>query len=99
MTKDILLQKLKKIEEEGGYGVQKLFEDDYDGACPCFSGEFILDDEHCEVWGRCWRVSDNSQDLHVMMPKEVAKAIKRCLDAQKWYNKYTIIEHSESFLD
>ena len=99
MKKEILLKNLKQIETDGGFGLQAFFESDYEGNCPCFSGKFEVDDKECEVWGKCWRVSENAQDLHILAPSDVAKAIKRCLDKQKWYNKYTLIKHSKPFLN
>lgn len=89
-----LVKDLETIED---YGMQQYWEDDYDGSCPCFSGTKKLDEGIVGVWGRCWRVSDNSQDLHIWgtIPekdiKKIARLVKRSLDAQKWYNKYTII--------
>ena len=98
MYKGMWILQLKEIEDSGGFGVQKLFEDDYEGSCPCFSGKFRVDDQDCEVWGRCWRVSDKGQDLHIFAPKEIGEAIKRCLDKQEWYQEYTIIKHNKTFL-
>ena len=92
MEKKILLEKLKSIEEDGGYGVQELFDKKYEGACPCFSGSINVDGKPFDVWGRCWRTSENLQDLHYFGDKEIAEAVKRCLDAQEWYNPYTLIK-------
>jgi len=98
MKKDVLLRKIEKLRKDGGYGLQELFDKNYDGGCPCFSGEFDVGGKKQEVWGRCWRVSDNTQDLHFFGDIEIGKAIKKCLDAQKWYNKYTLIIHDKPFL-
>ena len=98
MKKENLLKKLKELEDAGGNGVQEIFDKGNSGSCPCFDGRFIVDGKKCEVWGRCWRVSNNIQDLHILAPKEIREAIKRCLDAQEWYNPYTIIEHRKTFL-
>jgi hypothetical protein len=98
MKKELLLKKLQTIENVGGFGVQALLDKEADGGCPCFSAKMKVDGEPFEVWGRCWRVSENVQDLNYYGSKEVAEAIKRCLDAQQWYNPYTLIEHDEPFL-
>ncbi|MFA5395712.1 MAG: hypothetical protein WC346_06805 [Methanogenium sp.] len=99
MKKETLLKKIEKIRKEGGYGLQSLFEKDYDGSCPCFDGKFIVDSKPNEVWGRCWRVSKNAQDLHFFGDIEIGKAIKRCLDTQEWHNEYTLIIHKKPFLE
>lgn len=92
-------EKLQKILENGGWGLQKLFDKDNDGGCPCFSGKFKLGGKICEVQGRCWRVSEKGQDLHIYCHNnEIIKLIKECLDAQEWYQKYTIIKHRKPFL-
>ena len=93
MRTDTFIKKLKEIED---YGMQKFWDDTYDGACPCFSGEKTIDGKKVKVWGRCWRVSDNRQDLIMYaedrkLLKVIAKEVKRALDAQKWYNPYTLI--------
>lgn len=68
---------------------------DADMACPCGGGEVRLPDGDVNFRARCWRVSDNPQDLYVWgdHPKieEWAAKIKENLDAQEWYNPYTII--------
>ena len=99
MKIEALLRKIAKIEENGGWGIQQLFEKDYEGGCPCFGGKFIVDGKVNEVWGRCWRVSDNVQDLNFYGDIKIGKAIKKCLDKQEWYNKYTLIIHKEPFLN
>lgn len=69
--------------------------DDFEGACPC--AEFKLTDDKGTVHAqsRCWRVSDNDQDLYVWgehpEKEKIAKALKKSLDATEWYNPYTII--------
>jgi len=94
MKKKEFINKLKQVSI---YGVQKFFEPDNDGSCPCFQGKVKLDEGTLQVWGRCWRVSKNAQDLHVWgtLPKkdnkEIAEIIKKKLDKQKWYNPYTIM--------
>ena len=98
MKEERLLEKIDKIKKDGGWGIQKLFSKDYGGSCPCFSAKFKVNGEKCEIWGRCWRVSENTQDLHVMMPKNIAHKVKECLDAQHWYSEYTLIFHKKPFL-
>ena len=94
MKIDAFINKLKKLE---GYEVFEFWESDYIGSCPCFRGEKIIDGEQIGVWGRCWRVSDNAQDLYVYgnHPKEILKQVaqktKRALDETEWYSPYTII--------
>lgn len=69
--------------------------DDYDGSCPCADFKFVDDKGTVEAHSRCWRVSDNEQDLYVWgdhpQIKTIAKALKKKLDKTKWYNPYTII--------
>lgn len=68
---------------------------DYEGSCPC--ADFTLKDELGTVYARsrCWRVSNNTQDLYIWgehpQIKEIAEALKHSLDETKWYNPYTII--------
>ena len=96
------IEELKTIDD---WGVQKFFNPEDGGGCPCFNGTKIIDDEVLKVWGRCWRVSDNLQDLHIAGTLEekdlqkIAKIIKRKLDRQKWYNPYTIIYDSMKFME
>lgn len=69
--------------------------DDFEGACPC--ADFKLTDDRGTVYAhsRCWRVSDNAQDLYVWgehpLTKSIARALKKSLDSTEWYNPYTII--------
>jgi len=91
-----LISDLKK-ECPDGWGVQKYFEPDNDGSCPCFEGKVKLKEGTLHVWGRCWRVSKNSQDLHIWGTlkkpelEKIGKVIKKLLDKQKWYSDYTLI--------
>jgi len=85
------------------WGIQKFLDKRHNGSCPCFSCRHMIERKVLHVWGRCWRVSDNAQDLHVWgsLAKEdlivIGKLIKKCLDKQKWYNKYTLIIHKEDW--
>lgn len=69
--------------------------DDYEGSCPC--AYFELEDAEGKVFARsrCWRVSDNAQDLYVWGDhpdiKSVARLLKQKLDNTKWYSPYTVI--------
>ena len=79
-------------------GLQVYFEPDWEGTCPCFEGKIKIDDKIIKVWGRCWRVSDNEQDLHIYgkdikFNEEIGKWIKKALDKQEWYSPYTLIIH------
>jgi len=80
-----------------GYGVQEYFEPENEGGCPCFEGKVKLKEGTLHVWGRCWRVSENQQDLHVWgtlkrpQLEKVGKVVKRLLDKQKWYSSYKLI--------
>ena len=77
--------------------VDYIFElaEDYEGSCPC--AEFYLKDDRgvIKAHTRCWRVSDNAQDLYVWGDhpkiKSISKKLKKALDETKWYNPYTII--------
>ena len=68
---------------------------DYEGCCPC--ADFELKDADGVVYAhsRCWRGSDNAQDLYIWGDhkkiKLIAKALKKALDDTEWYNPYTII--------
>lgn len=68
---------------------------DDDGSCPCADFSFKDDRGTVKAHSRCWRVSDNSQDLYVWGEhpniKEIAQALKEALDKTEWYNPYTII--------
>lgn len=91
-----LLDKVKAIED---WGMQSFWDRKNDGGCPCFMGKRTEQGKTVHVMGRCWRVSDNInrnyQDLYVWgdhpQLKQIAKETKRALDAQEWYNPYTII--------
>ena len=99
-TKSSLLKAIQKLKDENdGYGIQKMFETENDGGCPCFSASFVVDGKLNEVHGRCHRVSQNVQDLHFFGDIEIGNAIKSCLDEQQWYNSYTLIIHDSPFLD
>jgi len=101
MKKKEFITDIKKlIKDNDGYGLQKYFEQDNDGACPCFEGKKEIDGIKIRVWGRCWRVSEiGKQDLHIYSkaPKEfleeIGKWVKKALDKQKWYSPYTLIIH------
>lgn len=88
------IKKLQKIED---YGMQKFWDKHFEGLCPCFRGENTVEGKTIGFWGRCWRVSENEQDLHVFgdmdmkNKKLIAKEVKRALDNQEWYNTYTLI--------
>ena len=90
MSIEALISQLK----EEHYG-QKIYDPDFEGTCPCADGDVIVDNYPVHFWSRCWRVSDNAQDLYVFTDhpkiKTIAKAVKKNLDAQEWYNPYTII--------
>lgn len=91
MRKDTFLKKLRETDD-----MQRFWSSEYEGSCPCFWGEKIVDGETVGFHGRCWRVSDHSQDLYAWgtdkkFTKEVAQIVKKALDEQKWYNPYTII--------
>lgn len=108
MTNQKSLDKTKKefitdikniIKDSDGYGLQKYFDIDNEGGCPCFKGRKKIDGNWIKVWGKCWRVSDNMQDLHIygkadrLFLEEIGKWVKKALDKQKWYNPYTLIIH------
>lgn len=87
-----ILEEVNGIED---WGMQSYWDKDNDGGCPCFSGVKTENGKTIGVMGRCWRVSNNDQDLYVWGDhpklKQIAKSVKRALDAQEWYNPYTII--------
>jgi len=80
-----------------GWGVQRYFEEDNDGGCPCFQGKVKLDEGTLKVWGKCWRVASHKQDLIISgtLPKKlkvkVGNVIRILLNKQKWYLRYTLI--------
>jgi len=80
-----------------GWGVQRYFEKDYEGDCPCFLGKVKLDEGTLKVNGRCWRVAKNDQDLIISgtLPKKlkvkIGNVIRILLNKQKWYSRYTLI--------
>jgi len=79
---------------ESGESPQSI-DKDYDGGCLCGGGEVELPQGVVGFHARCWRVSENVQDLHIWGThpdlKDWAKKIKKALDDQEWYNPYTII--------
>jgi len=93
MEKKEIKERIDKIISEGGFGLQRLFDKEYDGSCPCFDGILKIDGKDFAVQGRCWRVSENKQDLHYYGDDEIANKIKEALDKQEWYNPYTLIKH------
>jgi len=68
---------------------------DFDGSCPCADFELRDDEGIFNAHSRCWRVSDNDQDLYVWGDhprlKKLAEKLKDALDKTEWYNPYTII--------
>lgn len=84
-----ILEQIKKADYPFGLA------NDYEGSCPC--AEFKLSDKDGKVYAqsRCWRVSDNAQDLYIWgehpHKRKIANALKKALDATEWYNPYTII--------
>jgi hypothetical protein len=96
-----LLKQIKSFKD--GWGIQKLFDPDFEGSCPCFCGKVKVDGKTLRVWGRCWRVSKNDQDLHIggTLSKEdllvIGTAIKKALDKQNWHNPYTLIIHGKNW--
>ncbi len=91
MNKETFIKKIESMDYP-----QKL-DKQYEGSCPCFWYDGKIDGKKISIHGRCWRVSENAQDLHISgeLPKkdlkEIAEIIKSKLDAQEWYNPYTII--------
>jgi hypothetical protein len=71
-------------------------DESYVGSCPCFLADLDIDGQRLHIDGRCWRVSEHEQDLYVWgeLPAEdlerVGAAVKAKLDAQHWYNPYTV---------
>lgn len=97
-----MAETLKELIErvKAGHYPQGLFDkgednEGWEGSCPCFSGKFEVDDYPAYIWGRCWRVSDNDQDLYLYTDhprrRQLGNAIKKQLDAQEWYHPYTLI--------
>jgi hypothetical protein len=84
---------LKLIKEQ----YPQSLDNEYDGGCPCSKWKGIIDGKEFGFKTRCWRVSDNLQDLYIWGDhpeiQELAKALKKQLDNQEWYNPYTIIYH------
>ena len=99
MKLETLLSELEAIED---WGVQEYWDRCFDGSCPCFSGQKVVEGKKIGFTGRCWRVSKNDQDLYVWGEwdkktlRKVAKEVKRALDNQKWYNPYSIIYKEEN---
>lgn len=89
-TKEEFLMALKKE-----HFAQKIGDKDFDCGCPCGGGEVLIDGKKFGFSARCWRTSENAQDLYIWgghpAEKELARAVKRNLDKQEWYNPYTII--------
>lgn len=87
--KDTILETIKSSE----YIFQ--LAEDYEGFCPCADFIFTDDKGTVNAHSRCWRASNNDQDLYVWgnhpQLKTIAKALKKELDRTKWYNPYTII--------
>lgn len=67
---------------------------DFDGGCPCADFKLKDDKGTVQAHSRCWRVSDDVQDLYVWgdHPKllSIAEVLKKSLDKTEWYNPYTI---------
>ena len=82
---------IKTLENKRPQSLEK----DYDGHCPCSSVELEIDGFKFGYRSRCWRVSENSQDLIIWGNHpdkvELAELVKKKLDEQEWYNPYTII--------
>lgn len=85
---------LAKLEEEH-YAQRLGSKGGFDGGCPCATVKLKVDGHDFCFRSRCWRVSHNVQDLYVWGDhpklKKLAEAVKKNLDAQEWYNPYTII--------
>lgn len=96
---EVFIAELKALES---YQVQSFFCDEYDGSCPCFEATKTLNGETVRVGGRCWRVSENEQDLYIggtldtATLEVIANIVKNKLDEQEWYLPYTIIYENET---
>jgi hypothetical protein len=86
---------------ESVYYPQQL-DPEWDGCCPCFNIEKVINGKSLHIQGKCWRVSMNfgEQDLYVWgnLPQRelecIAEAFKKRLDEQQWYNEYIIRYYS-----
>ena len=91
MTIQTFIYKIKQMD------YPQSLDKDYDGACPCFSVTKTIEGKRVHILGRCWRVSENMQDLYVWgnLPerdlRRVGRELKKQLDKQEWYNKYTVM--------
>ncbi len=98
-TIEQLLDTVLRIKEEDhGYGTQALFSKDFDGGCPCANGWLRIDGKKVNIKSRCWRVSQSARQGLIIggegdkkFRKRVGNIIKLGLDAQEWYNPYTVI--------
>ena len=68
-------------------------DNEYSWHCPCSRAEMEVDGKSLGFASRCWRVSENDQDLYVWgeLAEEFAPILKEKLDEQNWYNEYTVI--------
>jgi len=92
-----LLKEIKSVEN--CFEIQRHFSKEYEGGCPCFDCELIVNGVTVSVNGHCWRVCKECayNGLHITgaLPEKdllkIGKAFKRQLDKQKWYSKYELI--------
>ena len=77
----------------------------WNGECPCFWCNPIINGHRIKIHGHCWRTTDNGKrggckclnnGLHITgkLPKKdlmkLAKAFKKKLDRQQWYSIWEI---------
>lgn len=100
-TKSLTVARLRERLQEGF--AQSIFDDDYDGACPCARGKLSIDGHAVDFWSRCWRVSDQIdeglQDLYVTTDhpakEKIVELLLGNLNSQEWYNPYKLIEGND----
>ncbi|GEM_PF-3282544 len=100
---------IKEVESLDEWDVQKHFDKDYDGGCPCFWSRRKVDGRMIEIHGHCWRTTGDGirgscncayNGLHVTgkLPRKdlmkIARAFKKKLDKQEWYSPYDLVVKS-----
>ena len=89
---------IKELSTKDAYGIWYFLDPDFDGHCPCFSRNLIVDGESVEIEGRCWRdgLHNDKQKLYVTgsLPLDkrvvIGAIIKNALDEKEWYNDYVL---------
>ncbi len=94
------------IDKVGKMDYPQKLEKGWEGFCPCFNYNPTVNGKKVSIHGHCWRTTNNGtiggcecsfNGLHIKSKppikdlKEIAKALKKQLDAQKWNSEWEVV--------